>query len=228
LIPGVLAVLPALLPKTFETALKCWQAAQVASAETQRLLVQQLVRLADENTNLYLIDMRPTAVDQFGFKVVLENIDLRIDNPPEDTLGSHPDKAYSTRDVLPHYKHVAEAGEVRFDALKSRLIDVYAQYDRIIFPIFAPGDRQRPSRSIALSRPKLVVEPGQGDVKELSPHELTIFNMVASGLTTKEIAREIASSPRTIESHVNSIKRKMGAKNITHAVALYLLRLTFD
>lgn len=171
--------------------------------------------------------MRAPSVDKFGFKITLENVDLRTDNPPDDVLGSHPDKAYSARDVLPHYRHVAETGEVRFDNLKSKLLELYAQYDRLILPIFADAKRHLPSHAIALSRPKLIVEPGQGDIRDLSPRELTIFNMIASGLTTKEIARDLKSSPRTVETHLNSIKRKMSARNITHAVALYLLRTAF-
>lgn len=81
---------------------------------------------------------------------------------------------------------------------------------------------------MALSRPLLIVELGQGDVRNLSPKEMMIFNLIASGYTGKEVAREISASPRTVKTHLESIKLKLGAKNVTHAVALYLLRTSVN
>ncbi|KUO64582.1 MAG: hypothetical protein APF80_01990 [Alphaproteobacteria bacterium BRH_c36] len=55
----------------------------------------------------------------------------------------------------------------------------------------------------------------------LSPQEERIILRCADGLTDKEIGRELAISPHTVRTHINSAKAKLGAKNKTHAVILF-------
>lgn len=55
-------------------------------------------------------------------------------------------------------------------------------------------------------------------MKVLSGREVQIIRHAACGYTTKEIARMIDLDPRTIEKYVSSIKRKLLARNTTHAV----------
>jgi PAS domain S-box-containing protein len=47
----------------------------------------------------------------------------------------------------------------------------------------------------------------------LTPTELQIANMIKGGRKTKEMARLMNLSPRTVESHRESIRKKMGIKN---------------
>jgi PAS domain S-box-containing protein len=47
----------------------------------------------------------------------------------------------------------------------------------------------------------------------LTPTELQIANMIKDGRKTKEMARLMNLSPRTVESHRESIRKKMGIKN---------------
>jgi len=54
----------------------------------------------------------------------------------------------------------------------------------------------------------------------LSPHELRCLKLAAHGLTRKEIGDLVGSSEETIKSHHAFVRMKLGAKNITHAVAL--------
>ena len=51
----------------------------------------------------------------------------------------------------------------------------------------------------------------------LSDRELEVFEMLGNGLRVKEIAVQLCVSPKTIESHIASIKRKL---NIDNASAL--------
>ncbi|MBU1211247.1 MAG: helix-turn-helix transcriptional regulator [Alphaproteobacteria bacterium] len=55
----------------------------------------------------------------------------------------------------------------------------------------------------------------------LSPQEERIILKCADGLTDKEIGRDMAISPHTVRTHINSAKTKLGAKNKTHAVILF-------
>lgn len=52
----------------------------------------------------------------------------------------------------------------------------------------------------------------------LSNREIQIIRYKAHGFTAKEIAKRIGLEHRTIEIYVENIKRKLEAKNISHAI----------
>jgi DNA-binding NarL/FixJ family response regulator len=53
----------------------------------------------------------------------------------------------------------------------------------------------------------------------LTPRELQILDMVSSGLTMRQIATRLGISPRTVESHVAKLYRKLGVRSRVQAVA---------
>ena len=56
----------------------------------------------------------------------------------------------------------------------------------------------------------------------LSPRELEVLPLLAVGLTDHEIATALLVSSRTVETHVASILRKLGARNRAGATRAYL------
>jgi DNA-binding NarL/FixJ family response regulator len=54
----------------------------------------------------------------------------------------------------------------------------------------------------------------------LTPRELVVLRLVASGLSNHEIADSLSISERTVKFHVSAILNKLGADNRTQAVAL--------
>ena len=54
----------------------------------------------------------------------------------------------------------------------------------------------------------------------LSGREREVLRLVAEGLPTKQIARSLTITERTVKFHVNSIFHKLGAENRAQAVAL--------
>ena len=54
----------------------------------------------------------------------------------------------------------------------------------------------------------------------LSPRELEVLALVASGLSTGSIAGELFVSPNTVRAHVRNILGSLGARNRPHAVAI--------
>lgn len=49
--------------------------------------------------------------------------------------------------------------------------------------------------------------------ERLSPREAEVFELVGRAMTDKEIARELSLSPRTVQIHVGSVRRKLNCKN---------------
>jgi len=54
----------------------------------------------------------------------------------------------------------------------------------------------------------------------LSPREREVLSFVAAGADLQEIADELTLSPATVRTHLGNARRKLGARNRTHAVAL--------
>lgn len=58
---------------------------------------------------------------------------------------------------------------------------------------------------------------------ELSPRQLEVMNLVAEGLSNKEIAIRLDISPRTVENYRAWVMEKMGARNLADLVRKTLL-----
>lgn len=83
------------------------------------------------------------------------------------------------------------------------------------------------SRRMAARTLKRFIEGGGGAMGEasvlgaLSSRELQVLGNLADGLTDREIAEALVISPRTVESHVSSILRKLEVRNRAEAARRY-------
>jgi DNA-binding NarL/FixJ family response regulator len=63
---------------------------------------------------------------------------------------------------------------------------------------------------------------GRSALERLTDREIEIFGMLGQGLTSRQIARHLELSPKTVETHREHIKEKLELKNATeltkHAV----------
>lgn len=66
-----------------------------------------------------------------------------------------------------------------------------------------------------------LLRTSKSDEPALTDREAEILRLVAAGSTDREIADGLVVSVRTVESHVASILRKLGARNRTEAAARY-------
>ena len=62
----------------------------------------------------------------------------------------------------------------------------------------------------------------RAEVPELSPRQIEILNLVAKGLSNKEIAEVAGVSLETVKDHIRKILERMGASSRTEAAALAL------
>lgn len=66
-------------------------------------------------------------------------------------------------------------------------------------------------------------QPGIGGLIELSEREREVLTWTAAGHGSKVIAHRLNLSTRTVEHHIASAQRRLGAHNRTHAVAKALV-----
>jgi len=52
----------------------------------------------------------------------------------------------------------------------------------------------------------------------LTPRELQILTRIAAGHSSKEVARALDISPRTVEFHRSNLRKKFGARNTADLV----------
>ena len=62
-------------------------------------------------------------------------------------------------------------------------------------------------------------EPGTGPGDMLSDRELQVFQLVGSGLGTRQVADQLHLSTRTVETHRENIKRKLGLPDAASLVS---------
>ena len=57
---------------------------------------------------------------------------------------------------------------------------------------------------------------------KLSPTKIKILTLLARGYSDKEISQYLQMSPRTVQTHINTIILVLNARNRTNAVAIYM------
>jgi NarL family two-component system response regulator LiaR len=68
-------------------------------------------------------------------------------------------------------------------------------------------------------QPRKSERPGE----DLTPREMEVLRLIASGMSNKEIARELVMTERTVKGHVSNILGKLNLQDRTQA-ALYAVR----
>ncbi|MEL6934832.1 MAG: helix-turn-helix transcriptional regulator [Pseudomonadota bacterium] len=61
------------------------------------------------------------------------------------------------------------------------------------------------------------------DTAILTAREHQILELVAHGLSTKEVARHVQIAPRTVDRHVDNVRFKLRARNRIHMVTCAMI-----
>ena len=65
---------------------------------------------------------------------------------------------------------------------------------------------------------KLESISGERDAIMLTPREMDVLELLARGLSAKEIALRLLITARTVEAHIEKLRLKTHARNRTHMV----------
>jgi DNA-binding NarL/FixJ family response regulator len=83
--------------------------------------------------------------------------------------------------------------------------------------LLAPSITRRLIEQFTTPRPAANAAPG---IDELTPRELEVFGLLATGMTNTEIAAQLIVGETTIKTHVTHILMKLGARDRVQAVVL--------
>jgi DNA-binding CsgD family transcriptional regulator len=65
-------------------------------------------------------------------------------------------------------------------------------------------------------------ENGHGGIGVLSPRELEVLQLIASGMTNGEVAARLHVTVHAVKFHLAAIYRRLGVSNRTEAAVTYL------
>jgi DNA-binding CsgD family transcriptional regulator len=65
-------------------------------------------------------------------------------------------------------------------------------------------------------------DPGCDPTYTLTPHQIELLQCLAEGMSDKEVARAFGIGLRTVKTHLQQIRGRLGARNTTHAVFIAL------
>jgi DNA-binding CsgD family transcriptional regulator len=68
--------------------------------------------------------------------------------------------------------------------------------------------------------PPLVVDAARAEALGITPRELEVLQLIAEGLSTKEMAERLFVSENTVKTHAARVLDKLGASRRTQAVQL--------
>jgi len=89
------------------------------------------------------------------------------------------------------------------------------------------GDRWAPPAAFTGPAADAAEHDAAQRLRELTPQQFRVLQMLGAGLLNKQIAYELGVSEATIKAHVTAVLRKLGASNRTQAV-LIAGRLALD
>jgi DNA-binding NarL/FixJ family response regulator len=75
---------------------------------------------------------------------------------------------------------------------------------------------------IRMKRPTRSDEDGSDDASPLTQRQVEVVNLLAAGKSTREVARALGVSPRTVQVHVGAIMKRLGVTSRLQVVALAL------
>ncbi len=110
-------------------------------------------------------------------------------------------------------RQALDAGAVGYLSKGSSFTDVL----RTVRSVAAGETALSPELAVSMLRAAQESQTGP-DEQVLSLRQTEILQLIADGLTTKQVARDLGITQKTVHNHLNAIYRKLDTQSLTHAV----------
>jgi DNA-binding NarL/FixJ family response regulator len=197
-------------------------------------VLSSLVRDLLQRTRDLQNSLHPIVLESLGLETALESLANQLQRTTGLNLNTdlaRLEQRLPTRLEIQLLRAVETACQVAITHY-AQAIDLILRHSETAVYIFISDDGDgRPIEEYALAIPNLHVEfgpdrHGYHQLKitahrmtevDLTPRETEILYWVAQGLTNKQIAAQVAISPRTVKYHLDNIFTKMDASSRTEA-----------
>lgn len=191
------------------------QTAEMAALAMARVIC---ARSGEEETLSHLSQHINKAEQQGRQGATLE---LRIQR---SLLLTQQDKTNEARADLQHALSIAEAGGyLRIFLDEGQPMQILIKQwlaQAAVGPLRDYAARLLDQFDIEFGKDKTETVPSaDGLIEPLSPREMEVLELMASGMTNKQIAAQLIVSPGTVKAHTAAIYRKLNAANRTESVA---------
>ena len=182
------------------------QLREAESVETLYALVE-----AEPDADLLLLDLNMPGAQGFS-----ELVHLRALHP------QLPIVVVSAREEPAVMRRALDHGAVGFIPKSADAATLGEAITRVL-----DGDRWAPAAALSAPAAHADEHDAAQRLRELTPQQFRVLQMLGSGLLNKQIGYELGVSEATVKAHVTAILRKLGANNRTQAV-LIAGRLALD
>jgi len=114
-------------------------------------------------------------------------------------------------DDPPRTRAALEAGAIGYLSKGTSFADVLDTLRRVM------AGEEVLSPQLAASMLEAAVK-AQHNEELLSERQTEILQMIANGMSTKQVARELGITQKTVHNHLNAIYRRLDTQSLTHAV----------
>jgi DNA-binding NarL/FixJ family response regulator len=162
---------------------------------------EEAVELAESlHPDIVLMDISMPVLDGVG---ATERITSRMPEVKVVVLTMHDDPD-STRAAL-------RAGAIAYLTKGTSFDEVYETLEQVM-----AGEEVLSPRLAAMMLETTKAEPDSESI--LSDRQREILQMIADGLSTKQAARELGITQKTVHNHLNATYRRLDTQSLTHAV----------
>jgi len=155
---------------------------------------------AETRPDIVLMDLSMPVLDGVA---ATDRITREVPGTKVVVLTMHDDPA-RTRAAL-------QAGAVAYLTKGTSFEEVYDTLQRV-----QAGEEVLSPRLAAMMLETAAAEPDPDDL--LSDRQREILQMIANGLSTKQAARELGITQKTVHNHLNATYRRLDTQSLTHAV----------
>ena len=198
----------------FDCAIQAWSDAKTTDAISARSVVDKLGRLADQSTNMTLLQVDVDDPYDFRCEARRHNVDMRAE---WTRLGEYADSEYVLSSLVPFYLDAREDVTPHIDTVQAKIQDVFAIYDRLLLP--CGGSKRRAEFLLSFTRTRLVI-PMAPKFHPLSGEDSTVVSLLAQGHSRTAIASRLRLSDQTIDAILGRLCEAFGAATEAQLIAM--------